>query len=238
MQRWPLENFDYINKLESIINYRFNDKKKLITAITHSSYANEKNRKGLECNERLEFLGDAVLNVVTSERLYRENDLPEGEMTRLRAHIVCETSLAMCATRLNLGEFLLLGKGEMMSGGRERESILSDAFEAIIGAIYLDGGMENARMFIIRATDFIYRQVLDGTFFLDYKTRLQEKVQSAGNHELTYNIIHEHGPDHDKEYHSQVSIDGEPVGTGKGRTKKEAEQQAAKDALGKKGWFS
>lgn len=237
MQHSHLRDTGKIEDLEKLINYVFNDKKKLVTALTHSSYANERDRMGMESNERLEFLGDAVLNTVISEELYKERNLPEGEMTRLRALIVCETSLAMCAAKLRLGDYLLLGKGEIVSGGYERDSILADAFEALIGAIYIDGGMESARMFIKEFTEFVYHQVINGTLFLDFKTKLQEIVQSKGDHEISYRIVHESGPDHSKEYVSQISIDGEITGQGKGRSKKEAEQAAARDALIKKGWF-
>ncbi len=210
------------------IGYQFNNLNLIRQALTHSSYANEKHMKKHSDNERLEFLGDAVLEIVSSEFLYiNYPDKPEGELTKLRASIVCEPTLALCTEPLELGKYLYLGKGEDHTGGRKRKSILSDALEAVIGAIYLDGGFTNAKEFVLR---FIMTDIENKQLFYDSKTILQEVVQ--GKHEsLSYELVNESGPDHDKSFTVDVHIDGEKISSGTGHTKKAAEQQAAYQAL-------
>ncbi|NLP13354.1 MAG: ribonuclease III [Clostridium sp.] len=225
---------DKISEFEKITNYCFKDKKKLVMALTHSSFANECKDKKLVSNERLEFLGDAVLEMIVSEYIYLNSTyFTEGEMTKFRANVVCERSLAECAKSINIGSYLLLGKGEECSGGRKRTSILSDAVEALIGAIYLDGGFENAKVFILQQLEESIDGAIKGTIYTDYKTQLQEIVQRTSDHTISYEIIEEKGPDHSKMFVSQVKIDEKTVGIGKGRSKKEAEQMAAKSSLEK-----
>ena len=215
-------------ELEEIIGYHFKNKHYLTQALTHSSYANEKKLGKLGCNERLEFLGDAVLELISSDFLYaRFSKVPEGELTKKRASLVCEPSLAYCAREFGLPQFLLLGKGEDMTGGRNRDSIVSDATEALLGAIYLDGGFANAKEFVLK---FILNDIEHKQLFYDSKTILQELIQ--GRHEqLSYELIDESGPDHDKQFTVAVLVDGERVSEGEGHTKKAAEQQAAYQAL-------
>ncbi|MBE6887105.1 MAG: ribonuclease III [Ruminococcaceae bacterium] len=210
---------------ENNIHYTFKNKSLLELALTHSSYANE-SRTHTEYNERLEFLGDAVLQLVTSEKLYKEHpDMPEGRMSKQRAALVCEDALANYSKQINLGAFLFLGKGEENTGGRERPSILADAFEALIGAIFLDGGIENAKKFILRFLD-------DKDLHLqDYKTLLQEIIQKNPGERLSYIVVGETGPDHDKSFDVEVKLNSNPIGKGFGKSKKAAEQQAAKEAL-------
>ncbi|MCR4434411.1 MAG: ribonuclease III [Clostridiales bacterium] len=223
-----------INEYERAIGYTFKDKNNAILALTHSSYANENRHEKLTSNERLEFLGDAVLNIIISESIYkRYSGLDEGEMTKIRANIVCEASLVQCANKIELGKYLLLGKGEEMTGGRNRISILSDAFEALIGAIYLDGGMKSARKFIHSQMKQLLEDSLKGNIFMDYKSQLQEYVQKDGEKKITYEIIEQKGPDHNKVFVSQVKIVDKVMGQGEGKSKKEAEQNAAKSAIGK-----
>ncbi len=221
-------NTNDLEKLESLIGYEFKDKSLLKQALTHSSYANEQkiNRSG--DYERLEFLGDAVLEVISSEFLFHKYpDLPEGKLTKLRASMVCEPSLAICARDLDLGKFILLGKGEEATGGRNRESITSDVMEAIIGAIFLDGGMEKAKAHIEK---FILSDLEDKALFYDSKSTLQEVMQAIKK-EFEYVLIGESGPEHDKLFEVSVMSEGNVLGNGKGRTKKAAEQQAAYQAL-------
>ena len=216
--------------IEERIQYGFSNKSLLLNALTHSSYANENRGRSCESNERLEFLGDSVLGLVVADALYgRFPDMPEGRMTRLRAQLVCEESLHHVATQLGLGEYIRLGKGEEHTGGRTRTSILADAVEALIAAMYLDGGMEVSRAFITR----YILTALDGQMpgFGDSKTELQELVQRKSGSVLAYELLSESGPDHDKTFTSQVSLNGKPIGSGSGRTKKEAEQAAARAAL-------
>ncbi len=220
---------DRLKELEQKIGYQFRDKTLLRRSMMHSSYTNEKHMPKYECNERLEFLGDAVLELVSSEFLYKENPkVSEGEMTKTRASMVCEPSLAFCARDLDLGSYLLLGKGEDASGGRLRESLTSDAMEALIGAIYLDGGFANAKEFI---HTFILSDLEHKKLFFDSKTILQEMVQAKGNHPVAYRLTDEQGPDHDKAFFVEVLVDGEVFGVGRGHTKKAAEQQAAYQAI-------
>ena len=221
-------NTDY-EKLESNIGYCFKDKDLLINALTHTSYANEHKHKGMKDNERLEFLGDAVLELVSSEYLYKNmKDMPEGKMTKLRASLVCEPTLAMDAREIDLEDFIYLGKGEDETGGRKRDSIVSDAFEALIGAIFLDGGIEEAKYFILK---FALNDIEKKKLFYDSKTVLQERVNSVKNGNLVYEIIKEWGPDHNKTYEAAAKLNGTIIGKGQGHTKKAAEQQAAFDAL-------
>ena len=218
--------------LEGRIRYHFSDPGILFHALTHSSYANEIRVEKEKNNERLEFLGDAVLELVTSEYVYKEyGDLTEGDLTKLRASIVCEQTLSFCARDLNIGEFLLLGKGEDNSGGRERDSILSDALESIIGAIYLDGGFTNAKEFI---KSFILEDLKNIDLFFDSKTILQEIIQNDNNQlKLRYKLISEEGPDHNKNFTIAVCVGNDEIGCGVGRTKKAAEQEAAFQAIQK-----
>lgn len=215
--------------LEERIGYQFREKALLKQALTHSSFTNEQKINKAKNYERLEFLGDAVLELVSSEFLFREHSqVPEGELTKLRASMVCEPSLAFCAKDLELGKFMRLGKGEESTGGRERDSITSDAMEAVIGAIYLDGGMEPARTFIDR---FILSDLEDKQLFYDSKSNLQELIQGKLKKEFCYELLEESGPEHDKTFRVLVRMEEEILGEGTGRTKKAAEQQAAYRAL-------
>lgn len=217
--------------LEERLGHSFRNRALLETAVTHSSYANENRASGIVCNERLEFLGDSVLGVTVADFLYRHfPDMPEGRMTRLRAELVCEQSLHRVALELHLGDYLRLGKGEEHNGGRERASILSDAVEAVIAAMYLDAGMEIAAGFIHRCLLDDVRTI-ETPSFTDYKTALQELVQRQSGQVLSYELVGEEGPDHAKTFRMQVCLNGAPVGLGTGRTKKEAEQTAAASAL-------
>jgi ribonuclease-3 len=201
-------------------------------ALTHTSYANERKHDNVQHNERLEFLGDAVLDLVVSEYLYRHyENLPEGELTKARAAVVCEPALAKRAGELAIGEYLLLGKGEAASGGRERHSILADTFEAIIGAIYLDGGFSAATQFVIGQLNSQLMAIEHGDYGKDYKTLLQEFVQRKGECKIVYEVIGESGPDHSKVFQVAVSVNDMRIGVGTGRSKKEAEQFAAQQAL-------
>lgn len=211
--------------LEQQIGYEFTDFSLLRRAMAHSSYINEKHLPKYECNERLEFLGDAVLEIVSSEFLFYEHDkLPEGELTKIRASMVCEPSLAYCARQIELGDYLLLGRGEEGTGGRKRESITSDALEALIGAIYIDGGFANAKEFIHK---FVLNDMENKKLFYDSKTILQELVQANFTEAVSYRLLAEEGPDHDKTFVSAVYIGEKEYGQGRGRTKKSAEQEAA-----------
>jgi len=223
MQKYGLE------LLEERIGYRFQNIALLKQAITHSSFTNEQKINKMKDYERLEFLGDAVLELVSSEFLFCEYEgKREGELTKMRASMVCEPSLAFCARDLELGEFLLLGKGEENTGGRKRDSITSDAMEAVIGAIYLDGGMEKAKEFIYR---FILSDLEEKQLFYDSKTNLQEVIQGKLKKEFHYELLAEIGPEHDKVFFVEVVMEGETIGKGQGRTKKTAEQEAAYEAL-------
>lgn len=221
-----------INEFETKIKYTFKNLSYLFIALTHSSYANENKDAKLKSNERLEFLGDAVLNIVISEKIFTNySKLAEGELTKMRATIVCEHSLMKCATQIEIGKYLLLGKGEELSGGRTRASILSDALEALIGAIYLDGGLKNAKSFVYELMSQTVEESGSGMIFMDYKSQLQELIQKKSEDKITYEIIEEKGPDHNKIFVSRLMIAEEVFGTGEGKTKKEAEQNAAKAAL-------
>ena len=218
-----------IKTFQKEIGYQFQNEHLLVQALTHSSYANEKHMKKLSDNERLEFLGDAVLEIISSDFLYKNYpQKPEGELTKLRASIVCEPTLALCTEAIHLGDYLYLGNGEDLTGGRKRKSILSDALEAVIGAIYLDGGFANAKEFVLKyiLTDIEHKQL-----FYDSKTILQEIVQGHTDETLTYVLLKEEGPDHSKSFTVEALINGESMGTGTGHTKKAAEQAAALEAI-------
>lgn len=218
-----------LKELEEIIGYKFKNRHYLEQAMTHSSYANEKKLGKLGCNERLEFLGDAVLELISSDFLYRVfPQVPEGELTKKRASLVCEPSLAYCAREFGLPQFLMLGKGEDMTGGRNRDSIVSDATEALLGAIYLDGGFANAKEFVLR---FILNDMEHKQLFYDSKTILQEIVQEDGSGPVEYPLIREEGPDHNKSFTVKAVVNGRVCGQGTGHTKKAAEQAAAYEAL-------
>lgn len=221
-----------IKALENRIGYVYKDKSKAFQAITHSSYAYEHRHEGLCSNERLEFLGDSVLNFIITNKLFKEvSDMPEGEMSKLRASVVSEASLSQCARNLDVGRALLLGRGEEIMGGRKRSSILADAMEAVIGSVYLDGGLKAADDFVNSFLKENYEKAIHGTLFRDYKTKLQEEVQKDSNFSIKYTVIAENGPDHDKVFTVAVSVNGQQLGQGVGKTKKEAEQRAAGDAL-------
>lgn len=213
---------------EEIIGYKFKDKSLLQTALTHSSYANEMNGK-VDYNERLEFLGDSVLGMITAEFLFTNHpEMPEGKLTKTRAAMVCEKSLHRFAQSIKLGEFMYLGKGEINTGGRERPSILADAFESLIAAIYLDAGFKEAKKFVL---GFISTADIEETIITDYKTALQEIVQRNPGEYLEYFMVGESGPDHCKTFIVEVHLNNNVIGTGEGRSKKQAEQMAAKATL-------
>ncbi len=219
-----------IKDLEVAIGYQFKNITLLQNALSHSSYANERWHDSLKSNERLEFLGDSILGMVTAEYLYRNfPDRLEGDLTRMRADMVCERALAVVAERIGLGEHLLLGHGEETGGGRSRDSILADAVESVIAACFLDGGMEAARQFIntFVLTDVPVKKLRN----TDYKTALQELVQQKKNQNLSYRLVDESGPDHDKLFVVEVSLNGKVVGSGEGKSKKRAEQEAAGAAI-------
>jgi ribonuclease-3 len=221
-----------ITLLSEKLGYRFNDCTLLVQALTHSSYANERKKSGLESNERLEFLGDSLLGMTVALLIYENKpQMSEGEMTKLRAELVCEKYLALIASALDLGSCLLLGRGEESGGGRSRSSLLADAFEAIIAAIYLDGGFESARQFVLRFfEDGLNKPIQSNS---DYKTKLQEVIQLNPGQTHVYEPVNEEGPDHDKTFTVRVTLNGKAIGTGTGKSKKSAEQEAAKAALEK-----
>ena len=215
--------------LQEKIGYKFKNEKLLLEALSHSSYANE--NKNLKSNERLEFLGDSVLSIIVSDHIFKHfSHIPEGNLTKLRASLVCESALFDFAKKINLGDYILLGKGEEQTGGRERPSIVSDAFEAVIAAVYLDGGMETAREYVL---SFIPEDITPkgSDAFHDYKTILQEVIQRNPEERVTYHLKSESGPDHDKHFTVQVMLNNNVIGEGTGRSKKTAEQAAAKEAL-------
>ena len=221
-----------IKDLEAVIGYRFRNISLLQNALTHSSYANERWHNSLLSNERLEFLGDSVLGFVTAEYLFaRHPDLPEGDLTRIRAALVCEQSLHEVAQKLNLGSYLKLGKGEEAGGGRHRASILADATEAVFAAVYLDGGITAASELIHRVLLDVEREEVVEERRRDYKTELQELVQRKKDQQLHYALVGESGPDHDKHFEVEVQLNGKAVGRGVGSSKKRAEQAAAEAAI-------
>ena len=226
---------DRLGGLEKALNYKFKDKKLLRTALTHSSYANEHKMKPVENNERLEFLGDSILSLMVSQYLYKKYpNYPEGDLTKIRAMIVCESSLAYGARKIDLGKYILLGKGENITGGRNRDSILADTIEAVTGAIYIDSDFTTTNKILLRKfeTDITYASA-KGTLFVDYKTALQEKLQKDKNIKIDYKVYKEEGPDHNKIFFIKVCLNSREIGRGKGKNKKEAEQNAAKSALEK-----
>ncbi len=216
-----------MQEFENLIGYTFKDKSLLSRALSHSSYANEKHSPK-DSNERHEFLGDSVLGFITAEYYYKNSSLPEGELTRLRAATVCEKALFEFSKEINLGEHIQLGKGEENTGGRERASINSDAFEAVIAAIYLDGGIEEAKKFVLR---FVEKHAKNQGSFKDYKTKLQEVIQKNPEELLEYVLVSESGPDHNKTFEVEVHLNSNVIGKGKGKSKKNAEQEAAREAL-------
>lgn len=225
-------NNEYI-ELESILGYTFRDESLLVNALTHSSYVSEHDRVYRFNNERLEFIGDGFLDAIIARELYDIlPEVTEGVLSKTRAYIVCERSLAMVSRKMGIGKFLLLGKGELESGGRDKDSILADAMEAIIGAVIIDGGYEAARTVVLNALRENMMLAVEGRLFRDYKSELQELLQKKYKGVvITYNLVKEVGPDHCKEFTMQVSAHGEVLGTGTGRSKKEAEQRAAQDVI-------
>lgn len=218
-----------MEKLEEKLGYTFQSRALLENALTHSSFANENRGLGMESNERLEFLGDSILGMITADHLFRAHpDLPEGDLTRTRAALVCEESLVEVAELLDLGAYLKLGKGEDAGGGRERPSIIADAVEAVLAAVYLDGGIGSARKVIQR---YILDREGEKGGSRDYKTALQEIVQRESGQVLTYRLTGSSGPDHAKTFQVEVDLNGVPIGAGEGKSKKEAEQNAAKTAI-------
>ncbi len=223
-----------LEQFENIIKYKFKNIELLKKAFTHSSYANEKHIEKYDNNERLEFLGDAVLELVISDYIYNlYPKMPEGELTKLRAGTVCEASLAERAAEIHISDFIMLGKGEETTGGRHRDSILADAFEAVIGAVYLDGGINAARKHILGQLENTVSRIRLSLNIIDCKTRLQEEIQKTSKEPIHYEIIGESGPDHDKLFTAAVNHNGSVLGEGSGKSKKEAEQSAALDALKK-----
>lgn len=221
-----------IGGLESRLQYTFVNKSLLEEALTHSSFANEKNGKQRAHNERLEFLGDSVLSLIVSDYLFhRYPSLPEGELTKVRAAVVCEPTLADHAKLWHLGDYIAFGRGEAQTGGRQRPSILADAFEAIVAAVYLDGGFIKAQRLVLQTLEGAIQDAVGGKVFTDYKTALQEWVQGRGQQKIQYEIVDAKGPDHKKSFCAHVFLDSTLLGQGEGRSKKEAEQGAAKVAL-------
>ncbi|NLK65316.1 MAG: ribonuclease III [Tissierellia bacterium] len=224
---------DMVHEFQKIINYKFNNIQILEKSLTHSSYSNEDKAYNKVNNERLEFLGDAVLSISVSRFIFDKfPDYPEGELTKLRSRVVCEDTLSLVAANLNLGKYLLLGKGEEASGGRERKSILADAVEAVIAAIYLDGGYKQAEKFVLdNLTEYI-KLAVKGKLVTDFKSYLQEYYQSKSQFcKIRYLVTKEEGPDHEKVFHVNVMVNKNVVGKGVGKNKKIAEQNAARDAL-------
>ncbi|MCR5210425.1 MAG: ribonuclease III [Lachnospiraceae bacterium] len=218
-----------VKLIEDRIGYCFKDKNFIKEALTHSSFANERKINKLSCNERLEYLGDAVLELVSSDHIFRNYpSMPEGRMSKFRASLVCEEALAQCAERIGLGTLIFLGKGEEQSGGREKPSVTSDAFEALIGALYMDGGLDTARNFIM---EHVLKNAEEHLVTADPKSALQEKVQGMGHETIEYRVVSETGPEHDKSYSVELLIGGKVSGSGTGRSKKLAEKEAALEAL-------
>lgn len=226
------ERENLLKKFQEKIKYKFSNIELLNRAFTHSSYANENKKYRLPNNERLEFLGDSILSVVVSDHIFKKYpNYPEGELTKLRATVVCEPSLAIIAKRLNLGKYLLLGKGEEATGGRERVSIVADAVEAVIGSIYKDSNLEYSSKFILDNFTSIIDEAVKGNLFIDHKTQLQEILQRTTKDRISYVVLKEEGPDHNKIFHIGVNVGNKILGEGKGRSKKEAEQKSAEAAL-------
>lgn len=221
-----------VKELEKIIGYEFVSRDILMLALTHSSYANEIKDRESPYNERLEFLGDSVLGVIISEYVYNKHkDCKEGELTKMRSKIVCEATLSECARSIELGEYMLFGKGEEMTGGRTRRSILADAFEALLAAIYLDAGMSVVKPILFNLMNDKIEMAEKGLIVDDYKTHLQEIIQTKKDNKIRYELIEEMGPDHKKVFKTAVKLNNEIIGVGEGRSKKESEQEAAMVAL-------
>lgn len=222
-----------LDELQEKLRYRFEDIEILITALTHSSYANEQGFHPSKSNQRLEFLGDTILGLVVSENLFMKYPFyPEGELTKIRAKVVCESSLAMVARKINLGDYLLLGKGEEVTGGRNRDSILADASESITGAIFVDSDYYKVKEFLLKNFEIdIVKAVAKGNLFTDYKTELQERLQKHAKGIIEYRVVKEIGPDHNKIFYVDVLFNEDVIGSGRGRNKKEAAQLSAKEAL-------
>ncbi|MEG0012562.1 MAG: ribonuclease III [Cellulosilyticaceae bacterium] len=219
-------------ELQSIVGYTFNKIERLRQAVTHSSFANEHRNMDIKDNERLEFLGDAILDLIISEYLFNKyKEMPEGDLSKIRASIVCEASLAKIARKINLGEYILLGKGEEMTGGRTRASILADAFEAVTGSIFVDGKFEDVREFLQRTLINEVDDISIQDLYTDYKTLLQENIQRESTLPIRYEVVEEKGPDHDKNFYVAVYHGEVCLGKGVGKSKKEAEQDAAKIAI-------
>ncbi|MBR7007297.1 MAG: ribonuclease III [Ruminococcus sp.] len=230
-----MDEKEKLKQFQQVIGYKFKNEKLLYEALSHSSFANE-SKKQRNSNERLEFLGDSVLSVIVSDYIFEHlKHLPEGELTKLRASLVCEKALFDFSKKIDLGNFIFLGKGEELTGGRERPSIVSDAFEAVIAAIYLDGGMKSAAKYVL---SFIPEDIKPHSVvsFVDYKTALQEIIQKNPEEKVEYVLSDETGPDHDKKFTVQVMLNSNIIGTGVGRSKKAAEQNAAKEALALMGY--
>lgn len=221
-----------LQELEKALHHTFKNKALLETALTHTSYANEAKR-GLRHNERLEFLGDSVLQIVVADYLFTHKDVPEGDLTRMRASLVCEGALFEFAQKIHLGDYLRLGRGEERGGGRSRPSVVSDAFEAVIAALYLDAGLEKAREFIL---SFITASLTDAAAAEDFKTKLQEIIQQNRTERLHYVVTSESGPDHNKHFAVEVHLNSNCIGKGEGHSKKIAEQAAAREALALMGY--
>jgi ribonuclease-3 len=221
-----------MNKFEQLIGYKFNNEIYLERALTHSSYNKEKNTKHQD-NERLEFLGDAYFDAIVSAELFKMmKGVTEGKLTKTRALVVCESSLAKAARKLGLGKYIYIGHGEKVAGGRDKDSILADAMEAVIGAIFIDGGYEPTEKFVLKSFAETIKDAAEGKLFSDYKSEVQEFIQKNGrNLAITYNTVKEEGPAHDKTFFVNLTYDGKILGEGSGKSKKEAEQQAAKTAL-------
>lgn len=221
-------------ELQNKIGYTFIDIELLKIALTHTSYANEHKKKMIKHNERLEFLGDSVLSLIITTYLFKNlSNIPEGELSRIRSTIVCENSLKLSGDEFNLSQYIYMGKGEEQTGGRGRSSIVSDAMEALIASIYLDSGYENAEIFVLRQMDDIIQKAIQGKLFKDYKTQYQEVIQKKSNARIEYVVVSEEGPDHQKIFTVSLLLNDTVVSTGKGRSKKVAEQKAAEIALEK-----
>ncbi len=221
-----------VKQLERILDYEFQSRDVLMLALTHSSYANEIKEKSNDYNERLEFLGDSVLGLVISEYVYHNHkDYKEGELTKLRSKIVCEATLSECAREIELGQYMLFGKGEEITGGRTRRSILADAFEALLAALFIDAGIDVVKRIIFDLMGEKIKLAEKGLIVDDYKTHLQEIIQMNKENKIKYDLVKEEGPDHKKTFTTAVKLNGDIVGTGEGRSKKESEQEAAKMAL-------
>ncbi len=221
-----------VKQLEKVIGHEFKSRDVLMLALTHSSYANEIKEKSDDYNERLEFLGDSVLGVVISEYVFnKHHESKEGELTKMRSKIVCEATLAECAGEIELGQYMLFGKGEESTGGRTRRSILADAFEALIAALYIDGGLEVVKPIIFKLMGEKIEMAEKGLIVDDYKTHLQEIIQMNKDNKIKYELVNESGPDHQKTFTTAVKLNGNVLGTGEGKSKKESEQEAAKMAL-------